>query len=111
MDFERIKSVKLLKTLKGTDDNGKQLVWLAGTVWDKKPYPRSIMQEFGLNRPGMLEIIYEPDPLPVVPEKTKAVEATSDVTPDDTQKEVTKKPKPKAVLKKAAPRRGRRRKT
>lgn len=121
MDFERIKSVKLLKTLKGTDDDGKQLVWLAGTVWKKKPYPRSIMQELGLNRPGMLEVEYmaeEPvDKQPAPQPETETVEETLDVTPDDTPKEVPKKPKPKAkaakakvVRKKATPRR-RKRKT
>lgn len=121
MDFERIKRVKLLKTLKGTDDDGKQLVWLAGTEWKKKPYPRSIMQELGLNRPGMLEIEYEPESPPEKPvevEEAKVVEETLDVTPDDkpevkkpekTRAKV-KKAKAKPAAKKSAPRKSRRRK-
>jgi hypothetical protein len=51
MDIEIIKKVELLVSLKGTED-GKQQIWLVGTVFDKsvKPFPTSIIEEIKLNR-------------------------------------------------------------
>ena len=58
MDIESIKKVKLLVSLKGTE-GGKQILWLAGTVFDKdiKPFPPSISAELQLKRIGVLEVL------------------------------------------------------
>ena len=59
MDIESIKKVKLLVSLKGTEE-GKQTVWLRGTVFDKdvKPFPPSIIEELKADRiPKVLEVL------------------------------------------------------
>jgi len=65
MKLERIKKVRLLTSLKGTDIKGKSILWLKGTVFDKevKPFPPSIHAEVGLMRIGVLEVVeYYPEP-------------------------------------------------
>ena len=107
MDIERIKAVKLLVTLKGmAPDNSQQYIWFPGTVF-KKPFPKNIVAELALNRPGVLEIIEEPPSEPKEPEKLEASDApekqpedpvepeTEKETLEDTQDVPPKKPKRK----------------
>jgi len=118
MNIERIKSVKLLKTLKGTDDNGKPIYWLAGETFypDKKPLPQSILRELSVKRMGgsILEVVFKPEsPPPIVepekiePEKVEpekelspveVPEPNPDITPDDIEEE-----KPKEIPEKKIP--------
>jgi len=113
MNIERIKSVKLLKTLKGTDDNGKPIYWLAGETFypDKKPLPQSILRELSVKRMGgsILEVVFKPEsPPPIVepekiePEKelspVEVPEPTPDIPPDDIEEE-----KPKEIPEKKIP--------
>ena len=82
MKFEKIKKVKLLVSLKGTEE-GKNLVWLAGTEFDKEvaEFPPTIANELRTGRPRIFEILeaYEDDIIRVPelekegPEKPKEV--------------------------------------
>ncbi|RLI36473.1 hypothetical protein DRO66_05560 [Candidatus Bathyarchaeota archaeon] len=94
MKLERIKKVRLLTSLKGTDIKGKSILWLKGTVFDKevKPFPPSIHAEVGLMRIGVLEVVeYYPEPqskpeappeeIQVVEEKPKAKPKAKSKTP------------------------------
>ena len=56
MKLERTKKVRLLTSLKGTDENGKTMLWLKGTVLTA-PFPPSIVAEFGLKRFGVMEVV------------------------------------------------------
>jgi len=94
--IEGIKRVKLLRTLKGTDSEGKPKYFYAGTEFfpQKKPLPQSILSELYQKRKGgsVLEVEYLPEPPPETlvkdPEVTDdAPEVTDDdpkVTSDDT---------------------------
>jgi hypothetical protein len=77
MDIEIIKKVELLVSLKGTED-GKQQVWLVGTVFDRdvKPFPTSIIAEIKLNRIRPTFKVLETD----IKSKKKAVAVDQDVS-------------------------------
>ena len=97
MKFEEIKKVKLLVSLKGTEE-GKQMVWLRGTVLDKeiRPFSSTIIKELSSGRPrifGILETYPEPEDK-IVKEETKIEEK------QETPKEVS--PKLKTRVKRKA---------
>ncbi len=84
MKFEKIKKVKLLVSLK-SGELGKQMVWLAGTVFDKeiKPFPSAIVSELSTGRPRIFEIL-ETYPEP----KDKIEKVVEEVKEQETPKEV-----------------------
>lgn len=90
MKVERIKSVTLLTTLKGTDEKGKPVYWEAGRVFLPKenPLPQSILAELSNVRKGgpIVKIEYLPDPLPEI--EVKAPESI----PDDSLEKKVEKP-------------------
>jgi len=91
MDIESIKKVKLLVSLKGTEE-GKQTVWLKGTVFDKnvKPFPSTIIEELRADRiPKTLEIL-EADPEEFVEMVIEVVE--DEVSTDTVKIDAEKKP-------------------
>jgi hypothetical protein len=106
--IERIESIKLLKTLKGTDEEGKPTYWYAGEVYypDKKPVPQSVLQELSTKRKGgsILEIKYKPESPPPVkepanePEKEKESEEDPVIPPDDDKDEKSKEDPPVKLL-------------
>ena len=73
MKFEKIKKVKLIVSLKGTEE-GKNVVRLAGTVFDKEiaEFPPTIVSELNSGRPRIFEIL-ETYPPEEEPEKPKEV--------------------------------------
>jgi hypothetical protein len=92
MDIEKIKKVRLLVSLKGTRD-GKQQLWLAGTVFDrdKKPFPASITSEIMSKRIGVLEVVeLYSDPLDGMEEAKETPVATSDGNKEEKAKKVSK---------------------
>jgi hypothetical protein len=104
MKLERIKKVRLLTSLKGTDENERPTLWLRGTEFDKekKPFPPNIVEEIAefLNgvRFGVLEVLEtypEPqtDTLPEVKEEKPAPKE-----PPKAPKESKAKPKAKAPV-------------
>jgi hypothetical protein len=95
MNIERIKAVELLVTLKGmAPDNSKQQIWHVGTVF-KKPFPRNIVAELALNRPGVLKVIEEEppsEPEVIEPEKLETLDVLEKQKEDPAQPKTDKEP-------------------
>lgn len=101
MNIERIKSVELLVTLKGmAQDDSKQQIWHPGTIF-RKPFPRNIVAELVLNRPGVLKVIEEEPPsepdfkdstLWIDPEKLETPDVPEKQKEDPAQPKTDKKP-------------------
>jgi hypothetical protein len=91
MHIEIIKKVELLVSLKGTED-GKQQLWLVGTVFDRdvKPFPTSIIAEIKLNRIRPTFKVLETD----IKSKKKEIDEEKPEVPKDVS------PKPKTKLRK-----------
>lgn len=106
MDIERIKEIKLLTSLKSTDDKGKPIVWLAGQVFKpgEKPVPQPILRELTEKRRGgpIVEVTFKPEPPPisVVEEPQKAQQEVPDIIPDDIPEEKPEEPVVETVAKK-----------
>ena len=112
MKIEKIKKAKLLATLKGTDQDGKQVKWLRGTIFDKaiRPFPLTILRELPRKRNHPIfeilevypEVVPEVVPIPaVVPEVMPEPEVVPlpEVVPEVTaETEVKQEDPPKDVL-------------
>ena len=95
MKFEEIKKVKLLVSLKGTEE-GKQMVWLRGTVFDKeiRPFSSTIVKELNSGRPRIFEIL-ETYPDKIVKKETKIEEKQE--TPKEASPKLKSRSKRKAI--------------
>jgi len=96
MNIEEIKKVKLLVTLKGTDNEGKQTKWLGGTVFDKaiRPFPPNItieLKRMEKRKPPIFEILerYPKE----VPKPVETAPMPEIPTPEEKAKEELEKPK------------------
>ena len=102
MNFERIKKVKLIRSLKGTE-GGKPIMWLAGTVFNKdvKPFPPTIIGELHQKRVrSVIEVLeyYSEKVEPSKVETAKIVkERVPDIIPEDIEEEKPKTVSPRVI--------------
>lgn len=99
--FETVKKVELLATLKGTVE-GKQSIWLRGTVFDKevRPFPPNIIVEYK-SRPRLFKVLEVYPKVVADMEQIKKVvkEVQETATKPEEEQESTEKatPKPKIM--------------